>query len=473
MYQRQFQKLQHQTTAHLAQTMTLLSMNNGELSQEIERVLNENPALEMNLERRCPHCKRLLLPEQICPVCSNPKSTNIDESIVFLSPSKDFYNPVDKSRDEYLSTEEISANYENLAEYVLRQVVFDLEQEDRKIAAFLLNMLDEDGFIREEDISTAQYFHVPIIRIQKIRNMIKRADPIGVGSSTPDEALATQLEVLAETQDIPNYIKKIISEGLDLLSKKNYEAISRKFSISESSVKKAVDFISKNLNPFPARAYWGTVRNPTADIPGVYIKPDVIIQLLNNDPNLPLIVEVIQPYPGTLEINALYKQAIKQANAEKKNDLKSDFDKANLFVKCLQQRNNTMQRLLKIITNYQKAFIKYGEKYIHPMTRASLAKELDVHESTISRAVSNKTVQMPGGRIIPMAKFFDRSLGIRAELKEIIEKENAKNPLSDIKIANKLKKRGYEVARRTVAKYRSMEGILPAHMRKKEKIDDQ
>ncbi len=469
MYQRQFQKLQHQTTAHLAQTMTLLSMNNGELSQEIERVLNENPALEMNSERRCPNCKRLLLPEQICPVCSNPKSTKADESIVFLSPSKDFYEPGDRFKDEFLSSEEISSDYQNLAEYVLRQLVFDLEKEDRIIASFLLNLLDEDGFIREEDISTAQYFHVPISRIQKVRNIIKRANPIGVGSSTPEEALVAQIEILGETQDIPKYINKIISEGLDLLSKKNYEAISRKLAITEISVKKAADFISKNLNPFPARAYWGSVRNPTADIPAVYIKPDVIIQLLNNDPNLPLIVEVILPYRGTLEINALYKQAIKQANAEKKNNLKSDFDKANLFVKCLQQRNNTMRRLLEIITHYQKAFINKGAKYINPMTRASLAKELDLHESTISRAVSNKTVQMPGGRIIPLSKFFDRSLGIRAELKEIIDNENQNNPLSDAKIADKLKERGHEVARRTVAKYRSMEGILPAHVRKKDK----
>ena len=470
MYQRQFQKIQQQTTAHLAQTMTLLNMNNGELSQEIEKVLNENPALEMDIERRCPQCKRLLLPEQICPVCSNPKSTKVvDESIVFLSPRRDFYKRGDRFRDEYLSREEISANYENLAEYVLRQLVFDLELEDRKIAAFLLNLVDEDGFIREEDISTAQYFHVPITKIQKIRNIIKRADPIGVGSSTPEEALAIQLEILGENQDIPKHIKIIISEGLGLLSKKNYEAISIKLAIPENSVKKAADFISKNLNPFPARAYWGSVRNPTADNPGVYINPDVIIQLMNNDPNLPLIVEVIQPYPGTLEINALYKQAIQQANTEKKNDLKYDFNKANLFIKCLQQRNNTMQRLLEKVTLYQKAFINKGEKYINPMTRASLAKELGVHESTISRAVSNKTVQMPGGRIIPLAKFFDRSLGVRAELKEIIENENSENPLSDIKIADKLKERGYEVARRTVAKYRSMEGILPAHMRKKVK----
>ena len=439
MYQRQFQKIQHQTTAHLAQTMTLLSMNNSELSQEIEKVLNQNPALEMNSERRCPQCKRILLPEQICPVCSNPKLSEKGESIVFLSPGTDFYKTGERSRDESISHDEISSSYDNLAEYVLRQFVFDLEPEDRKIAAFLVNLIDEDGFIREDDIATAQYFHVPVLNIKRIRNIMKRSDPIGVGSSTPEEALILQLEVLGETQSIPDFVKEIVADSLDLLSKKDYEAISKKFSIPEKSVKQAANFISKNLNPFPARSYWGSVRNPTADDPSVFSRPDVIIQLMNDDPNLPLIVEVILPYTGHLEINTLYKKAIQQASVDKKNDLKTDFDKANLFIKCLQQRNNTMQRLLEKITHYQKAFINLGDKYIDPMTRASLAEELNVHESTISRAVANKSVQLPGGKIIPMSKFFDRSLGIRAELKEIIENENPKKPLSDAKIGEKLK----------------------------------
>ena len=278
MYQRQFQKIQHQTTAHLAQTMTLLSMNNGELSQEIDRILNENPALEMNAERRCPHCKRLLLPEQICPTCSKPKSSKVDESIVFLSPRRDFYHQSDKSEEEYLSNEEVSANHENIAEYVLRQIVFDLEHDDRKVAAFLVNLIDEDGFIREDDMSTAQYFHIPLTKVQNIRNIIKRADPIGVGSSTSEEALLIQLEILSETRDIPSFVEIIISEGFDLLTKKNYEEISKKMAIPEKLIKEAADFISKNLNPFPSRAYWGTVRNPTSNVPNVYVNPDVIIQ---------------------------------------------------------------------------------------------------------------------------------------------------------------------------------------------------
>ena len=125
-----------------------------------------------------------------------------------------------------------------------------------------------------------------------------------------------------------------------------------------------------------------------------------------------------------------------------------------------------MQRLVESITDIQKDFILKGEKYIKPVTRVKISKELEVHESTISRAVSNKTVQMPDGRIIPMSTFFDRSLRIRAVMKEIIDHENKQNPFSDSEIKEHLAKKGYKVARRTVAKYRLMEGIMPAHQRK-------
>ena len=124
--------------------------------------------------------------------------------------------------------------------------------------------------------------------------------------------------------------------------------------------------------------------------------------------------------------------------------------------------------MMEKITKYQVKFIRKGDKFIHPITRADLAEELEVHESTISRAVANKSLQLPDGKIVPLSKLFDRSLGIRTELKEIIAKENKKKPLSDSKIAEILNQQGYDLARRTVAKYRAMEGIDPAYMRKKQ-----
>ena len=115
------------------------------------------------------------------------------------------------------------------------------------------------------------------------------------------------------------------------------------------------------------------------------------------------------------------------------------------------------------LANKQRDFILKGDSYIKPLTRASLAEELEVHESTISRAVASKSLQLPSGQIIPVSRFFDRSLHIRTALKKIIENETT--PLSDTKVVKLLAEKGYNIARRTVAKYRSMEGILPAHLR--------
>jgi RNA polymerase sigma-54 factor len=165
-----------------------------------------------------------------------------------------------------------------------------------------------------------------------------------------------------------------------------------------------------------------------------------------------------------LRVNPLFKEASHQAPDEKSEDWKEAIEKASLLVKCLQQRNHTIVRLMQRLCVLQRSFILQGNASLQPLTRAQLARELKVHESTISRAVSSKAVQVPNGHIIPLATFFDRSLHIRTALKEIIANETY--PMSDSEIGDLLAEQGFPVARRTVAKYRSIEGILPAHLRK-------
>jgi len=169
-----------------------------------------------------------------------------------------------------------------------------------------------------------------------------------------------------------------------------------------------------------------------------------------------------------LRINPLFKKAIKEQTGEKQEEWKKDIDKASLLIKCIQQRNNTMQQLMSRLVAIQKPFIIQGEMFLEPLTRAQIAAELEVHESTISRAVANKTVQLPNKKIIPMSMFFDRSLSVRTVLREIISKEPY--PYNDTELQEQLENKGISVARRTVAKYRAMEGILPAHLRRIEKI---
>jgi len=471
MYQRQYLRTEPQTTAHLAQTMSLLKMNNGELIEEIEKILNENPALERVDEIRCPQCHRKLSPGQVCPKCSQPRNTAEEESVVFLSSRSDFQYKKNSDSNEDFHMDEFTADIIELPEYVLRQIIYDLTENEREIAAYITMQVDEDGFVKEGNASIAQYFHVPISKVDNIRKTIMRANPIGVCSTSPEEAMGAQLEILSETIEIPQFYESILHKFLNDLSKKDYKKIAIELNINISDVKEAEQFIFENLNPYPGRASWGTNKIDQTSKENVYTNPDIIIRYLNNDPAQPLVVEILVPYGGNLRINSIYKQAMKQSENEKKQDLKPDFDKANLFIKCLQQRNNTMRRMLEKITKYQSKFIRKGDKFLNPITRATLAEELEVHESTISRAVANKSLQLPGGTIIPLSRLFDRSLGVRTELKEIIKTEDKQKPLSDSKIAEILNQKGYDLARRTIAKYRAMEGIEPAFMRKKQYND--
>ncbi|KPL83146.1 hypothetical protein SE15_07735 [Thermanaerothrix daxensis] len=454
-------------TAHLTQTMSLLHQSVTELWQQIQAEL-ANPALELVEERRCPMCQRLLRAgESVCPVCSKPRSDAQDEVVVFISPREDFFptssGESGEETEEGLPEERLFSDPLDLPTYVLRQVAFELGHDDQLIAAHLVMHLDEDGLLRVDVAEVADYFHIPASRVERIRRAIQHAEPLGVGSCTPQEAMLVQLEVLKETQEVPAVVDLLIREGLDDLGKRHYADLARRLGIPLRAVKEAAQFISDNLNPFPARGHWGDVRSPAAVAQRTLTYPDIIISHLNDDPNGPLVVEIILPLRGVLRINPAFRQGLQLAEGEAREELRSDLDRAALFIKCLQQRNHTLLRLMRRVVELQRDYILKGERYLRPITRHQIARELDLHESTISRAVAQKNVQLPNKRIVPLASFFDRHGNVRSALREIIASES--HPLSDAEIAEHLRQQGFKVARRTVAKYRTIEGILPAHLR--------
>lgn len=463
MFQFQYQTLKPLTTAHLAQTMTLLALTSEELRQQIDAELSANPALELIEERHCPTCKRLLPPQGPCPICSSPTSDSVEEPVVFVSPRDDFHRGTGAAGE--IPEEPLSAEEVDLPTYVLRQIAPELQPDELKVVAHLLTHLDEDGFLTVSIEEVARYYHMLPSEVRALQRIIQRADPVGVGSCSPQEALLVQLEVLSETQPVPELAERMIRDGMDSISRHQYAEMARRYSTTVRNVQRVVKFISENLNPFPGRSHWGDVRHPAKATGQTYHNPDILINYLNDDPKNPLAVEIILPISGTLQINPLFRQALRQSDLPEENReaLKGDLERASLFVKCIQQRNHTMQRLMRRIVSIQRDFILYGERYLRPVTRAQLSQELEVHESTISRAVANKAVQLPNKRIVPLSDFFDRSLNVRTVLRDIISNET--KPLSDSELAELLAKEGFAVARRTVAKYRSMEGILPAHLR--------
>ncbi len=452
-------------TAHLTTTMSLLVLGIAELHEKIESELASNPALELVEGRFCPTCQRPLIDTNHCPICSRPKNLDNAEPIVFVSPRDDFHAVSYDTEENEDSFEEYSVDTEDLPTYVLKQIASELEIEDRPIAAYILTSLDDDGLLRIPLIDIAAYYHVAPRQVERVQKIIQYADPLGVGSSTPQEALLVQIDMLSQSMEIPTYVQQAIQEGYSLLMHQQYSELSHLLGISITQVKEIVRFVGSNLNPYPARANWGEARQPTTPYRGAYYRPDVVISLLNNDPDGPLVVEIISPLDGKLRVNPLFRSGVKEANPDKIEEWHSDLERATLFVKCLQQRNQAMVHLMEKIVSIQRDFILKGDAYLKPLTRATLAQEINVHESTISRSVTGKTAQLPSGKIIPISKFFDRSLQVRTELQKIIESEG--RPLTDIELVELLRERGYKVARRTVAKYRSMEGIMPSHGRKK------
>lgn len=467
MFQLQTQGIRPLTTAHLAQTMTLLNMNALELSQKIEHELAQNPALELIEERHCPTCKRRLTDPGPCPICSRPRGTEPDEPIVFVSSRDDFFQGYGQPRRANNSNDLPDDNYsaaDDLPTYVMRQIATEIAREDREVAAHILTSLDEDGLLTISVFEISRHYHIPSQRVEGLLNIIRRADPVGVGSISVQQALLTQLEVLSETQSVPELAKLAIQEGLNYLSRRQHAELAKLLKVPVPVAEAIAQFIGANLNPYPARSHWGDIRQGSDSTPQVYHHPDILLRPLDSRPNCPLVIEIISPIPGALRINPLFRQVLQEAPEDKLEKWKEDLEQANLLIKCIQQRNNTIQRMMLFLAHLQRNFILKGDQYLHPITRAQVADELGVHESTISRAVSGKTAQLPNGRIIPLELFFDRSLHIRAIIRQIIKHE--KETLTDTQIAAQLADAGHCIARRTVAKYRSMEGILPAHLRK-------
>lgn len=455
MLQIQSQSLRHVATAHLAQTMSLLALSNQELQDKVLEELAENPALELLDDLVCPKCRKRLPAQGPCPRCSTPQAN--EDSVVFISPRDGGGTPRYEDEKEDLEP----AAPENLAVYVLEQLAAELDVEDRPIAAYILSSLDDDGFLPDAPALVARELRVSLERVKGVVDMIAHVDPAGLGTSGPRAALLVQLDLLRA--DDPKVIlsRQILQSEFERLARREFDNIANDLDVAVAKVRTAATFIQEKLNPYPARGFWGSGRTPASADPNVYHTPDIQITRRSEGP---LVVEIFSSMPGWLRVNPHFRSALAQADENHSEEWKKHLERAALFVKCLQQRNNTMRRLMKDLVQTQRDFILNGDRHLRPMTRAKLADRLGVHESTVSRAVSNKGMALPDGRIIPLAKFFDRSLSVRDRIKEIVKSEM--KPLTDDQIAAALRRQGVKIARRTVAKYRTIEGILPARLRK-------
>jgi RNA polymerase sigma-54 factor len=299
---------------------------------------------------------------------------------------------------------------------------------------------------------------------EEMLGIIQTLDPPGVAARDLKECLLLQLREAGLQQSVPY---RLVRDCFEELINHRWSEISKRFGISATDVQAAADEIAK-LDPKPGLRYSARSDN--------YIIPDLVVDKIDdryhvflNDANLP-----------RLKLSKAYQDIArdkKKFDGENKEFISSKLNSANWMIQAIEQRRQTMLKVMNYIVERQREFFEKGVQYLKPLTLREVAEVISMHESTVSRVTNEKYVQTPRG-VLPLKFFFSSGLataagedvsarGIKAQLQKLVEDEDPKHPLTDQAIVNILRETGVQIARRTVAKYRDQLGVLPARMRKR------
>lgn len=445
----------------------ILSLSRMELREVIKEELGMNPALEQEDKQVCPTCGAVLEGTYCANCLISHDRDRIDE------PFEDFpeqmYSAGTRQRDDSDDFDPMSliASERTLAEQILSDVATLCQNGDLAVAEYLVGSLDDQGFITADTEQLAALLNRPVDYVEKVVQHIQEVAPVGVGARDLRECLLLQIRYLRESgTDVPEYIERIVGDYLDAFAAHKFGHIAKELEISHEEVETAREFIRTHLNPFPLQSqearHWKTpLRSP-------YVAPDVIIAERDSE----LHIEVIDSRQFHLRLNPMYHRISNDIGRSRTRGEFSDSERqhirdvvgrAKLFMSNIHQRRETLYKISRCIVELQEDFLRGGVRELRPLTRAIVAQQVGVHESTVSRATANKFVMLPTRKVIPFSDFFTPSLSVKDVIKELIESE--KDPLTDRRICDLLAKRGIRIARRTVAKYRAELNILPSTMR--------
>lgn len=447
--QNQSQKLSPQQI----QFIKLLQLSNSNIEAEIKKEIEENPALE-----------------------ENEKNENID------TVNTENYNYYQKSNNENsnFNREENISNTESFRENLISQLNYQkLDKGENIIANQIIGTLDNDGYLRRDlesiidDIAFAENIEFKNSDIEKVLLKIQKLEPAGIAARNLEECLILQIDSIEEPTQNQLLAKKIILENFKEFTNKKFDVIYQKYDHPKNIINNAFDYI-KTLNPKPSGGLEDS--NLTE-----FLIPDFIVKKDNNE----FIVELASGNKP-LNINKNYISIYDELKNKKNKDneskesfdfIKSKLEKAQWFVEALNQRNNTLLKTMNTIVKIQKRFFNDGdENDLKPMILKDIAEIIKMDISTVSRIVKSKNVQTDYG-IFPLRYFFSESTIKKGDdlvsskivknyLSDLIENENKSSPYSDDQLEKILKKEGYDVARRTVAKYREQLNIPVARLRK-------
>lgn len=449
------------------QTIKLLELPTLELERRVQQELEENPVLDEVVD------------DEKDPEDDTPKNISLTEyGTSDPTPSYKLYVN-NQSKDEKPQYNTFSVK-ESLQQSLEAQLGFcKLDERSMQIARFMIGMLEEDGYLRRdlESLSDDILFKLNIEtneeELESILKVIQGFEPVGVGARDLRECLLLQLDVDNPTESQKN-ARRIVDECFDALAKKHYPKITQKMGLSEAQLKSAIDEIVR-LNPRPG----GQIDDTYSD-QAQQIVPDFILELKDGVP----VITMPRFNIPELRVNKNYAELLMQAAStssrqekEAVSFVKAKLNNAKWFVEAIKQRQKTLQNTMNAIVAFQYDFFIDGdETKLKPMVLKNIADSTGLDISTISRVVNCKYVQTHFG-IYPLKYFFSEGLttksGEEASTREIkailsasIEAEDKRKPMTDEQLVDLLSSKGYNVARRTVAKYREQLKIPIARLRK-------
>jgi RNA polymerase sigma-54 factor len=473
------QKLLQKLSPQQIQLMKLLQVPTIELEQRIKEEMETNPALEEGADEEEEDIKEETEWEE--------ESKDEPEEFDFSDYMSDDDIPAyktsvsNKSADDdekstpYAAGSSFRENLEN--QLSLRNI----SDEEEVLAQTLIGNLDDDGYLRRDlenivdDLAFSQNIMTSVEELEKILKMIQSLDPAGVGARSLQECLLIQLKRQDQTYPSVKIAKEVIEKHFDAFTKKHYDRILKKLEISNEDLKIAVSEIIK-LNPKPGNSSRDSGKSNQQIVPdfAITVEEDEL-RLSLNGRNAP-----------ELKVSNSYREMMKGYAESKKKDkkqkeallfVKQKIDSAKWFIDAIKQRQQTLLHTMDAIMNYQKEYFLTGdETKLKPMILKDIAEIVHMDISTISRVANSKYVQTPYGTFL-LKSFFSESLSTDSgeevstrEVKKIlldsIGAEDKKKPLTDEKLAKFLKDKGYNIARRTVAKYREQLNIPVARLRK-------
>jgi RNA polymerase sigma-54 factor len=477
-------KLGQKLAPQQIQLMKLIQLHTLEFEEELERELEENPALEVAKEDS-KEDEYSSLEDSYENEGTESIETDFDVN-EYLYDDEPTYKTASSNYspdDEEFDNESLLTEGQSLYDYLMEQIhLVNITDEDVRIAEYVIGNLDTDGYLRREiksivdDLAFSQGIYTTKEKVEDIlENYIQKLDPSGVGARGLQECLLLQIEKKVSSDKAVSLAANILRHQFDALTNKHYNKIIQKYDIEEEDLKEALDEISK-LSP----KVGGNFDTQTITI-NQEIIPDFVIQVKDG-----LVIPMLNSKNApTLRVSEEYKDILSTYSHDKNSSehkqaalfIKQKLDAAKWYIDAINQRQNTLLQTITAIVKFQKDyFITGDDKSLKPMILKDIADITGFDISTISRVVKSKYADTPNG-IVYLKDLFSDSLTnddgeevstkeIKTHLQEVIEKENKRKPLTDDALVVILKEQGYNIARRTIAKYREQLNIPVARLRK-------